>query len=206
MKNKENTSLVRRFGRLLYLKLIVPLKRSKHPVSYTARGVLVGMMWAMTPLVGIQMTTVWFTWISAKFLFKWDFSLPVALAWTWVTNVFTMFPIYYLFYITGKLMMGQFDSISAFAPFADAIKEVFSTGVSFWQIIEALELFAKILIQDWGLAMAIGCLPWSIVCGWISYKMTLKWLDKREQKKKNAEERRAFWRGRLHKGKKNVSK
>ena len=94
MKNKENTSLIRRFGRLLYLKLIVPLKRSKHPVSYTARGVLVGMMWAMTPLVGIQMTTVWFTWITAKFLFKWDFSLPVALAWTWVTNVFTMFPIY----------------------------------------------------------------------------------------------------------------
>ena len=39
-----------RIKRLLRLKLIVPLLRSPHPPEYKARGVAVGLMWAMTPL------------------------------------------------------------------------------------------------------------------------------------------------------------
>ena len=185
-----------RLVRLLNLKLIVPLKRSPHPPEYTARGVLVGMMWAMTPLVGIQMTTVLFTWIGAKKIFKWNFSLPVALAYTWVTNVFTMWPIYYVFYATGKIMMGDFD-ISAFSAFAEAGRQAFTVSVSPWEITKAIMIFVGLLMKEWGLAMAIGCLPWSIFCGWFSYNLTIKWLKRREERKNKALERRAYWRSKL---------
>ena len=195
MTNDRN-SLTRRFLRLLNLKLIVPLKRSPHLPEYTARGVLIGMMWAMTPLVGIQMTAVFFTWLFAKKVFKWDFSLPVALAYTWVTNVFTMWPIYYIFYATGKIMMGDFD-ISAFSAFAEAGQKAFSIDISFWEVSKAIMLFVGLLMKEWGLAMAIGCLPWSIFCGWLSYRITLKWLRKRAERKNNASEKRAFWRSKL---------
>lgn len=195
---KDKKTLWQRFKRLIQFRLIVPLKRSQKPPEYTARGVLIGVMWAMTPLVGIQMTTVLITWIVARKLFKWDFSLPIAAAWTWLTNVFTMGPIYYVFYLTGKLMMGSLNDVGGFSLFVSKMKEAFSDSPSIWEIGKAFVIFFKVLMEEWGLAMAVGCLPWSIVTGWISYKLTLTWLRKREKRKSNREERRRFWREKLH--------
>ena len=192
----EKRSFFKRMIRLLNLKLIVPLKRSPHPPEYTARGVMVGLLWAMTPLVGIQMTTVFLTWVACKKLFKWDFSLPVALAYTWVTNVFTMWPVYYVFYATGKIMMGNFD-IGAFSAFAEVGRQAFSADVSFWDIPKALLLFAGLLMKDWGLAMAIGCLPWAVISGILGYKLSLKWLRRRQAMKDKSAERRAYWRDKM---------
>ncbi len=192
----NKNSFFQRIVRLLNLKLIVPLKRSPHPAEFTARGVLVGMMWAMTPLVGIQMTTVLLTWLAAKRLFKWNFSLPVALAYTWVTNVFTMWVVYYVFYVTGQVMMGDFN-ISAFSSFSAAAHQAFDVDISFWQITKAIMLFVGLLMKEWGLAMALGCIPWSIFCGWLSYRLTLKWLRRREQRKNKSAERRAYWRAKI---------
>ena len=79
----QKYSFWQRIKRLLRLKLIIPLLRSPHPPEYKARGVAVGMAWAMTPLVGIQMWLVFMTWVIAKKIFKWGFSMPLALAWTW---------------------------------------------------------------------------------------------------------------------------
>ena len=186
------------FVRLLNMRLIVPLKRSPHPPEYTARGVLVGMMWAMTPLVGIQMTTVLLTWLAAKKFFKWHFSLPIAIAYTWVTNVFTMGPVYYVFYVTGKLMMGDWESISAFASFSKIMHASFAGVGSFWEIPKALAVFGKVLLQEWGVAMSLSCIPWSILSGWISYRLTMAWLLKRQAKKSKSEEKRKYWRERLH--------
>lgn len=197
MKQKRNWW--ENFVRLLNMRLVVPLKRSPHPPEYTARGVLVGMMWAMTPLVGIQMTTVLLTWLAAKKIFKWSFSLPIAIAYTWVTNVFTMGPVYYVFYVTGKAMMGDFQNISAFASFSKIMHEAFSGVGSFWEIGKALVIFGKVLLQEWGVAMALGCLPWSLFCGWLSYRLTMKWLLKRQAKKNKSAERRQYWRERLAK-------
>ena len=88
------------FVRLVKFKILVPILRSNQPPSYTARGSLVGLIWAMTPLIGVQMYLVFMTWLIAKKFFKWDFNLPIALAWTCVTNVFTLAPTYYLFFVT----------------------------------------------------------------------------------------------------------
>ena len=64
------------------------------------------MFWAMTPFFGIQMALVMGTWLVTKKIFNWDFSIVNGLAWTWVTNVFTLLPVFYMFFLTGNLMLG----------------------------------------------------------------------------------------------------
>ncbi|MGY8991135.1 MAG: DUF2062 domain-containing protein, partial [Rhodospirillales bacterium] len=114
LKSKSNNSWINGLNRLIRYRLLIPLKRSAHSPEYTARGVMVGMVWAMTPTVGIQMGLVFGTWLFTRKFFKWDFSLINGMAWTWTTNVFTLIPIYYTFYITGQLMMGRFDDLSGY--------------------------------------------------------------------------------------------
>ena len=192
----DKTTVWGRFLRFLHFKLVVPLKRSQEDVNYIARGVAVGLAWAMTPLVGIQMTTVLITWFIARF-FKWRFSLVVACAWTWVTNVLTMWPIYYVFYATGKVLMGQAGNIDAYSVFLQAAKESFSQNMSFWEIGRAIMLFMKILLKDWGVAMSVGCLPWLIAAAWIGYVWSYKWLSAHRAKRQDSEKKRAYWRERL---------
>ena len=158
-------------GRLLKLKLVIPLLRSPHPADFKARGVAVGTGWAMTPLVGIQMTLVMMTWVFFKKVLKKDFSIPLALAYTWITNVFTMIPIYYIFYVTGQLLLGNWNDISGYGQLQGILRDTFMADLSF---TEQWLLFFKLLLQDWGVAMIVGCLPWLVAGSWISYVLTMK--------------------------------
>ncbi len=164
------------FAALVRMRLIIPLLRSKKPPEFTARGALVGMAWAMTPLVGVQMYLVFMTWLGTKRFFNWDFSLPVALAFTWVTNVFTVPPFYYAFYVTGKAMTGTFAERTTYAKFAGMLKEALHEG----GIAEALKTTADIMIRDWGVSMMIGSVPWIVVGGWLAYRYVLSFARKRE--------------------------
>ena len=158
---------------LCRLRLVIPMVRSKKPPEFTAKGALVGMAWAMTPLVGIQMYLVFMTWVVAKRVFKWDFSLPIGLAWTWVTNVFTMFPCYYVFYLTGKLMTGSLATRTTYGAFVALWKSAFAEqGV--W---EALKVTYDIMVKDWGAAMMLGSVPWMIAGGAFAYYWTLWYLS-----------------------------
>lgn len=162
---------------LVRLKLVIPMIRSKNPPEITARGAMIGMAWAMTPLVGIQMYMVFVTWLFSKKFFKWDFSLPVGLAWTWITNVFTMPPFYYAFYVTGKIMTGEFAERTTYTKFYNLIKNVLNES----GLIEALKAMGNVLIKDWGFAMIIGSLPWLVIGSLGAYKWTL-WYIRRRQK------------------------
>ena len=194
MKKKDLT-VWDKIKRPVEYRLVVPLKRSVQDPVILARGVLVGMMWAMTPLVGIQMTTVLITWMIAKKL-NWSFSLPIAIAFTWVTNVFTMVPVYYVFYVTGKLMMGDWHNITGWDSVKNIVETTFFSDYTMW---ESIVLFGKMLLKDWGLAMALGCIPWSIGCGWISYRWSLKFLRMWQEKRSKAAEKRHYWRSTLSK-------
>lgn len=194
MKKEKDISLFVRIIRPVRFRLVVPLKRSVQDPVVLARGVLVGMMWAFTPLVGIQMTTVFLTWIVAKKCFKWHFSLPIAIAFTWVTNVFTMIPVYYVFYVTGKIMMGDWTNITGWNKVKTITQETFMGDYSAW---ESVSLFFKMLLQDWGLAMALGCLPWAVILGWLSYRWSLKFITKWQEKRSHAQEKRHYWRQKL---------
>ena len=161
---------------LIHVKLIAPMVRSKHPPEITARGAMIGMAWAMTPLVGVQMYLVFMTWLFTRKVFKWDFNLPVGLAWTWITNVFTMPPFSYTFYVTGKIMMGEFAERTTYIKFYNLIKTVLNEN----GVIEALKAMSAVLIKDWGFAMMVGSVPWIIIGSWGTYKWTLWYIRRRQ--------------------------
>lgn len=176
----QQRSFLDRMGRLSKLKLLIPLKRSPHSAEYSARGVAVGMFWALTPLVGIQMYLCLMTWLLAQQTKSLRFSLVIACAWTWVSNVFTMLPIYYVFYITGQVMVGNWGNISGYETFIVSFEFAFSDDVGFWDSM--LELMA-LLAREVGVAMGVGCLPYAIIGGWLSYGISLKYIQKRRARR-----------------------
>ena len=111
----------------------------------------------MTPIFGAQMAAVLITWLIARRLFKWDFSLINGLAWTWTTNVFTLLPAFYVFYVTGQVMMGRFENLGGRETF-DRLSAIISdpnlTG------IEAATNWVSTIASDWGLPLCIGWVPW----------------------------------------------
>ena len=183
---RRKFTLWKKIKRVCRYRLVIPLLRSPHPPKYKARGVAVGVAWSMTPLVGIQMIVVGLTWGIAKKIFKWDFSLVLGLAYTWITNVFTMIPIYYAFYVTGQLMLRR--PVTSYAGLKDTMKAVFFADYTLWEKIMAS---VKLLMQDWGFGMAIGCLPWAFVFGVGSYYLTMRYERLRaELKQRKALERK----------------
>jgi len=160
---------------LIFQKLIEPIILSKQPALYKARGVAVGLGWAMTPLVGIQMVLVTLTWSLAK-KWHWHFSLPLALAWTWVTNVVTLVPVYYVFYLTGQMMRFQFDDITGYEGLKVLIEDVFVKDIPF---LEQVKAFCSLFFIDWGVSMFLGCIPWVILSVFIGYRLTLHIAEKR---------------------------
>lgn len=180
MKLQKSRTFFEKIGRLLKFRLIIPLLRSPHPPAYKARGVAVGFAWSMTPLVGIQMWLVFMTWVVAKKVFKWSFSMPLALAWTWVTNVFTMVPVYYVFYVTGQILQGNLDSIGGYDNLKEIISKAFMADYTF---VEQWTFFFKMLVQDWGVAMAIGCLPWAVAAYISGYYFTMKYELARQRRR-----------------------
>lgn len=167
----------RRFGwwrqgtRLARYRLVIPVLRSRHPPEHTARGVMTGLFWAMTPLVGIQMLLVLATWIACRRLFDWHFSLVLGLAWTWVTNAFTILPFYYAYYVTGQVLLGHWDALTGFDTFATLWREAFAADVGFWK---AVADYTVALVEGWGVPLLIGSLPWAFGSAAIGYWVSLR--------------------------------
>lgn len=164
---------------LIRKKLIFPLLRSKSLPEQKARGVAIGLAWAFTPLVGVQMITVLITWGIAKKL-RWHFSLPLALAWTWVTNVVTMIPIYYVFYVTGQILRGRWSRISGFDSVSTLMEDVFLSEASF---LERTKEFLHLFVQDWGISLFLGCIPFVIIFYNVGYRLTMRFEEMRQKRK-----------------------
>lgn len=170
--------------KLIHQKLIDPIIHSKLSTEEKARGVAVGLAWAMTPLVGIQMAAVTLTWMIAKKL-KWSFSLSLALAWTWMTNVVTLVPVYYIFYVVGQFLRGKWDELTGYESVARLIEGVFLRDASFW---DKTKEFITLFVEDWGISMFLGCIPFIIGGYIVGYRLTIRFENmwkKRKGKKEN---------------------
>lgn len=172
MPHKNN--IWRKLKVLIWMKLIVPMMRAKSSPEIVSRGTMIGLIWAMTPLVGIQMYLTFMTWIVCKKL-KWDFNLPVSIAWNWITNVVTLPFFYYAFYLTGECIMGNFSERVTFEKFCEAIRSILENS----SMLDALKEMFAFLLKDMGIPMAIGSIPWMIISGWIGYTWTFKFIKKR---------------------------
>ena len=172
--------MLKKFLRLLKYKLLIPILRSHAPAIETARGVSVGLISAMTPLVGIQMALVGVVWALQRAIApNWKFNIVAAMAWTWVTNVFTVPIVYYIFLITGRLILGRWEKVLGFDEFSEKLEEILSIGGGGITAIWAITLA---MIELWGVPLFIGCIPWAVFCGWGGYHWTLKYKDARERR------------------------
>ena len=170
-------TLLQRLKRLLHLKLVVPLLRSQHPPEHTARAVMIGLFWAFTPLVGIQMYLVGLTWAACRWHHRFDFSLLIALAWVWVTNVFTMLPIYYVFYITGQFMLGELDAAAGYENFALA----WQAALDAEGLIDPFIAYAQVVATEQGLPLVLGSIPYCVGSAWLGYRYSLRYVIQRRK-------------------------
>ena len=83
------------------------LEKYKLPTSYfginrrsVTRAVGIGLFWGFIPMP-MQMLAV----IATTPFFK--FNVPIAISMVWLSNPFTMPPMYYMEYLTGNFILGQ---------------------------------------------------------------------------------------------------
>lgn len=171
-----------RLRRWVHYKLMIPIKRSHHPPEHTARGSLVGLAWAFTPSIGLQMLLVIATWIVARRLFRWDFNVIVGVAWTWTTNALTMLPSYYAFYVTGQVMLGQWHDLAGYQSFLALWQSTAGPADEGTDLAATASLYGEVLL-GWGVAMVVGCIPWAVLTGWVGYVWTLRFVRRHHEAK-----------------------
>lgn len=171
---RQRKSVFRRVKRLIRLRLVIPMVRSRQPPENTARAVAVGLFWAFTPTFGIQMALAAVHWYIARTVFRRDFSVIVAMAWTWVTNLFTVPIAYYVFFLSGQILLGRWNDLSGYESFrtfwVTAMGETGGDPTS----IAAWETYFSVIVEGWGLAMLVGSLPIAFVSYFVGYYWTLR--------------------------------
>jgi len=175
MQKARRSTLFRGLLRFVYLRLIIPLKRSSHPPEYTARGIAVAVFWAFTPLIPIQTYLLGLTWLIARRFPQTEFNLLVGLAWIWITNAFTMIPVYFMFYVTGKFLLGHWDGTVGYTTFAEQWRIIIEHSDGFFETSKAI---SQLLLRQQGIFLAIGSLPYAFGFGWLAYVWSRRFLRK----------------------------
>lgn len=164
--------LINRLRRQLRYRLVIPILRGTHSPEYTARGVMFGLLAAMTPTVGIQMPIVFVIWCCVRVLRRsWDFNLVVGLAWTWVTNIVTVPPMYYGFLVTGRLLTGHWDALTGYDEFQQRLAMLLDADAAWY---EAVWIYIQGIFEIWGVPMFVGSIPWAILTSWLGYRWSLR--------------------------------
>ncbi len=157
-------------------KLIRPFRESHAPVQELALGSAVGMFWAMTPLVGIQMYLVTMSWLGFKLL-RWKMNLAVGLAMVWISNPITMGPLYYAFYKAGYItfdLLGLNPMVITFENFEGVLK----TALAQESLIASLKTWGEFLLNDLGWPTMVGGLLMAIPSAIASYPVTKRLVNK----------------------------
>ncbi len=158
----RNRGLLSNIARVTRHKLIVPLQRGQMPPEYFAKGVAGGLAVAFTPTVGLQIVMVMAIWAIAKWMGpRFNFHFVAAIAWVWVTNIFTIGPIYYAFLFTGQLMLGRFDELGGIEldTFTQQLTSVATADTGF---LEGLWVGTIALFDVWGVPLFLGSIPWAV--------------------------------------------
>jgi uncharacterized protein len=169
---RRKRTLYERLRRLVYYQMIVPLMRTRHSREYTARGVALGFAIGITPTAGLQLISCALIWIVAKKIFKWDFNVILAMAWTWNSNTFTIPPIYFICYVTGQLLLGHWNDLVGYQVFAQKFDDIFAIDLDWSSLGEVLSF----LVTDVFLVMMLGWIPWFILTYWATYRWTMRFM------------------------------
>lgn len=182
-------------ARLLRYRLMIPIARGRADKRPAARGVAIGLGLAMMPTIGIQMALVFGIWAALRILVpQWRFNMVIALAWTWITNVFTMGPIYYAFLVTGNLILLRDDPFGGFDAFTARLDSLLASDAG---PLESFWIYTVQVFTEWGLPLFVGCVPWAILSAWLGYVWCLKFLDRLQERQRKRRARKSRARGRI---------
>jgi uncharacterized protein (DUF2062 family) len=162
---------LRALGRGLKYRLLVPLLRSSHAAEFTARGVANGVFWGLTPTVGLQTLEITTTWLIARQFFGRDSSLLQAYLWVWINNPVTMVPMYFLFYLTGLVLLGDLSRSAGYDGF-----------VAIWTAAAAMtwrEGFLSI-VRAIGAPLFVGAVPYAAVGAALAYRWSAAIVRRRQ--------------------------
>ena len=136
------------------------------------RGVAIGVFWAFIPMP-MQMLAVMATTPLLRF------NVPIAISMVWLSNPFTMPPMYYMEYLTGNFILGQKgiqDVELTVEWFQNNIGDIFIplyTGTAFYSIVLSVTVYL-VLNRLWIVS--------------VKSEKHLKEKERREKKEKEAEE------------------
>ena len=172
-----------RLAQRLYDHLILPFQQSHAPVTDVSWGAAIGMLIAMTPTVGAQMYIAALVWVICRYVVRFRFNLPIAIAMSWITNPVTTIPVYYVFLKTGDWALFYFRELGepiTYAQFKqDFLAAINQPGLRLREkIVESVAL----LFWDFGWPIVVGSLFWAIPLAILTYPVTalsLHWYRRR---------------------------
>ncbi len=154
--------------------------REPHEVHELALATAIGLFWALTPLIGIQMFLVAGTWALLR-PFGLRFYLPLGVALVWLTNPITMPPAYYAFYITGlkffQLLGSDIAGVS-FVAFERVLLD--STEMGVWA---GLWRWIQYMVYQLGWPMLVGGFVLGVPVSIVSYPITIRMLNRMRTRK-----------------------
>jgi uncharacterized protein (DUF2062 family) len=154
--------------------LIKPVLHALHPPEYSARAVGVGLFVAFTPFFGAHIPIVFALWATTKIVNgNLTFNPVLASAWTLLSNVFTIAPLFYVFIQTGRFMLGRWEHIQSFESYLPEFEQTPYTDAG-W--IEVMSIQAVSLLAEFGVPLFIGSLPWAICIGVLGYLSSLHFI------------------------------
>lgn len=189
MRSERPQTAWARIKRRARLAFIVPLLRSTHPPEYIARGIAVGIFWAFTPLIPIQTYLFGLTWMIARRSARLDFHPLIGLAWVFVTNALTMIPVYFVFYVTGEILLGNWGDPIGYRGFQDKWDAVANAGGG---VSSALDALAAMVVGPFGAALFVGCLPYAVGGAAAGYVVGLRALHRRDARRRRAQRERSM--------------
>ncbi len=148
------------------LRQILQLDDSPHHV---ALGVAIGVFIGMTPTVGIQMILVLVLAFLAKPFFR--FNNIAALITVYISNPFTVLPIYWFDYKVGTLFVED----------AGITKEQFEAALTYKGFAEWWDTIVTLFVKI-GAPLIIGSLVVATISGTASYPV-IRWLLRGREKR-----------------------
>ncbi len=173
---RSRFSCRRRIARYLRLKLIIPLLRSREPPVTAARSVAVGLFWAFTPTFGIQMFLCLVHWYVSRTVFRKEFNVVVAMAWTWVSNFFTLPFVYYSFFLVGQIALGRWEDLTGIGSFHALLDTAMKQIEGDFTSMGTWERYFSIIVEGWWLAMTVGCIPFAVLGYVFGFRYSLRLL------------------------------
>ena len=163
---------------LIHERIVQPITASNAPVAQLSWGVAGGTFVGLTPTMGVQMYLAAVIWGVSRYVLQFPFNLAVAVAMVWITNPITVVPLYYVFLVTGSLLLQHGEALS-YTHFAESFEHVAAMENAWESIIEG----TRFLFVDLGWPMVMGGLAYAIPGAILGYFLTSRLVTRHRRQK-----------------------